>query len=85
MENLGKMPKLIINKWHWVAEEGFPEDECEWCLLMYRGHDGEDEVLVGSYYEEKNEFYVNFGLGGLVMDAESVVGWASLEDCTWEL
>ena len=83
VEDKQKIPQLLFDKWHWVETDGLPEEEYIWCILMWKCHDGTLDMHVGSYFEEKKEFYVNFGLGGAVLDADSVIGWADFADCEW--
>ncbi len=66
---------LSVDKWNLVSEKGLPEDG-EWCFLVWKHDDGELDWSVGGYSESENEFYVNFGMGGLVLSAEDVVAWA---------
>lgn len=66
---------LSVDKWNLVSEKGLPEDG-EWCFLVWKTHDGELDWSVGGYNESENEFYVNFGMGGLVLGAEDVIAWA---------
>lgn len=79
------IPKFKINNWHWVEEEGYPEDEFDWCLLMWKTKDGSLDLFVGSYNEKEEEFYVNFGFGGAILERESVIGWVPFEECKWEI
>lgn len=39
-----------------------------------------DGWLVGGYNGDENAFYADFGLGGMVADAEDVTSWALMED-----
>lgn len=66
---------LRVDKWNLVSEKGLPEDE-EWCFLVWKTEEGEFEWSVGGYSESEQRFYVNFGQGGLVLDAADVVAWA---------
>lgn len=66
---------LSVDKWNLVSEKGLPEDG-EWCFLVWKTAKGELDWSVGGYNENKQSFYVNFGLGGLVLDAEDVIAWA---------
>lgn len=75
--------KLSIDKWNLVSEDGLPEDG-EFCFLIWKSGDGEYDWGVGGYNESENEFYVNFGYGGLVFEAKDIVAWAILgEDETF--
>lgn len=78
------MPKLAIANWKWVAIDGLPTEDW-WCLIMWRNHKGKMNVHVGSYYEKDKQFYVNFGLGGSVLEQDSVVGWVSFDDLKWNV
>lgn len=85
MKNKMEIPMLKLNKWHWVEEEGYPKDDCMWCILMLKSDDGSLDVFAGGYNEHTQEFYANFGFGGAVIEAESVVGWVPFEECEWEV
>lgn len=79
------VPKLSFENWKWVAIDGLPTEDWWWCLIMWRTDDGELLVHVGSYFEERKEFYVNFGLGGSVLKADCVIGWVSFDDMKWDI
>lgn len=79
------VPKLTFENWKWVAIDGLPTEDWWWCLIMWQDHEGNMEVHVGSYFEERKEFYVNFGLGGSVLEADCVVGWVSFDDMKWDI
>lgn len=66
---------LSVDKWNLVSEKGLPEDG-EWCFLVWKTEDGELEWCVGGYSESEEQFYVNFGEGGMVLDANDVIAWA---------
>lgn len=66
---------LSVDKWNLVSEKGLPKDG-EWCFLVWKSSTGEIDWSVGGYSESEKTFYVNFGLGGLVLDAELVLAWA---------
>lgn len=69
--------KLSVEKWNLVSEKGLPEDST-WCFLVWQSDDGEYNWSMGGYNADEKFFYVNFGLGGLVLEAEHVVAWAVL-------
>jgi len=60
--------------WNLVSEVGYPEDG-EWCFVIYKVND-EYSFSVGGYSEREEQFYVNFGWGGSVLDEQSVHAWA---------
>lgn len=66
---------LSVDKWNLVSEKGLPEDG-EWCFLVSKTENGEWDWSVGGYNESEKSFYVNFGPGGLVLEAEDVIAWA---------
>ena len=72
--------KIPESAWNYVAEKGLPEED-DWCFLIcdYR-KDGNYSYEIGGYNKEKKSFYVNFGLGGLVITEEVVVAWVKLFD-----
>lgn len=63
--------------WKYVEESGLPEEDT-WCLVIWKDSNGDFDYHVGGYFEKDNEFYVNFGLGGCVLSADSVVAWVPL-------
>ena len=65
-------------KWNLVSKVGYPEDG-EWCFLIYKGRT-DYCYSVGGYDERKSNFYVNFGLGGAVLDEADVIAWALFEE-----
>lgn len=79
------VPKLAFENWKWVAIDGLPTEDWWWCLIMWRDHEGNLDVHVGRYFEECKEFYVNFGLGGSILEADSVIGWISFDDMKWDV
>ena len=66
---------LSVDKWNLVSEKGLPEDGA-WCFLVWKWENGELNWSVGGYNESEQSFYVNFGLGGLVLEAKDVIAWA---------
>lgn len=66
---------LSVDKWNLVSEKGLPEDG-EWCFLVWKTENGELDWSVGGYDEGEQSFYVNFGLGGLILEAKDVIAWA---------
>ena len=65
--------------WNLVSEKGLPEDG-EWCFIIYKtDREPQYDFFVGGYNEEQKEFWVSFGYGGAVVDAENVVAWADFE------
>lgn len=60
--------------WNLVSEVGYPED-AEWCFLIYKVRD-KYSFSVGGYSVYEEQFYVNFGLGGAVLDEQDVYAWA---------
>lgn len=67
--------KLSVDNWNYVEEKGLPKDGT-WCFLVWRSSDGELNWSAGGYNEKEKEFYISFGYGGLVLEAEKVVAWA---------
>lgn len=67
--------KLSVDKWNLVSEKGLPEDG-EFCFLVWKSDDGKYNWSVGGYDEKEKEFYIDFGYGGLVLEAERIVAWA---------
>ena len=65
-------------RWNYVKEKGLPEDD-GFCIVIWK-MGGTYDYHMGSYCEVNHQFYVNFGLGGMVLDADSVVAWAPLFD-----
>lgn len=63
--------------WNLVAEKGLPKDG-EWCFVIYKT-DTSYDYSIGGYSEDEHQFYANFGYGGLVLDADSVIAWALFE------
>ena len=66
---------LSVDKWNLVSEKGLPEDG-EWCFLVWKSENGELDWSIGGYNESEKNFYANFGLGGLVLEAKDVIAWA---------
>lgn len=66
---------LSVDKWNQVSEKGLPEDG-EWCFLVWKTEDGELQWSIGGYNESEENFYVDFGMGGMVLDAKDVIAWA---------
>jgi hypothetical protein len=74
--------KLSVDNWNIVSENGLPEDG-EFCFLIWKSSDGEYNWSVGGYNKNEKAFYVDFGLGGLVLEEKNVVAWAKFfEDAT---
>ena len=73
----GNKPQLIFEKWRFVEVDGYPSD-AEWCVALWKADNGEIEIFVGGYSEEKKTFYANFGLGGAVLDQEHICAWTPL-------
>lgn len=71
--------ELKINDWKMVASDGLPLDGT-WCFLIVKDKDGAISWELGGYNKERHEFYLNFGLGGLITIEENVIAWAPL-DC----
>ena len=69
--------KLILDKWNLVSEKGLPEDGT-WCFVAWKNCTGEYEWAIGGYQEAEHQFYVNFGMGGMVLEEEEAVAWAEL-------
>lgn len=72
---------LNVNKWNIVEEVGMP-NEYEFCFIVYRGKTNIEffSWSVGGYNPNNHEFYCNMGLGGMVVDADSVVAWKLIDD-----
>jgi hypothetical protein len=74
--------KLNVDNWNIVSEKGLPTDG-EFCFLVWKSSDGEYNWSVGGYNKNEKEFYVDFGLGGLVLEEKNVIAWAEFfEDAT---
>ena len=69
--------KLTLDKWNLVSEKGLPEDGT-WCFIAWRNCADEYEWTIGGYNEAEHQFYVNLGMGGMVLEAEEAVAWAKL-------
>jgi hypothetical protein len=67
--------KLSVDKWNLVSEKGLPEDG-EFCFLVWKSDDGKYNWSAGGYSEIDKEFYIDFGYGGMVLEAKDVVAWA---------
>jgi hypothetical protein len=67
--------KLSVDKWNLVSEKGLPEDG-EFCFLVWKSDDGKYNWSAGGYNEIDKEFYIDFGYGGMVIEAKDVVAWA---------
>ncbi len=65
------------SKWNYVEDIGLPEDG-QWCFLIWRTHKGDYTYHLGGYNDRENSFYVNFGMGGCVLEADSVIAWVDL-------
>lgn len=74
--------ELKVDRWHDVKTEGLPTKEWEWCFFYYLIK-GEPSWSVGAYFPEKEHFYVNFGLGGAIVDAKNVVAWAYFDEASF--
>lgn len=75
--------KLSVEKWNLVSEKGLPEDGT-WCFFVWQSDDGEYNWNVGGYNANEKIFFVDFGLGGLVLEEENIIAWAVLfEDETF--
>lgn len=72
--------EIRVRKWHSVSDEGYPEDGDICFIVTKTDGDAPDCWLVGGYNEDENAFYADFGLGGMVADAEDVTSWALMED-----
>lgn len=79
MEMEGYM-EIRVRKWHSVSDEGYPEDGDVCFIATKTDGDAPDGWLIGGYNEDENVFYADFGLGGMVTDAEDVIFWAHMED-----
>ena len=77
MQNFSfEIPK---EKWNIVSEVGLPQgDDGMWCLLVFDYFHNENYEYGFGGLRDDNTFYVNFGCGGMVSDADSVVAWVSL-------
>ena len=69
--------KLILDKWNLISEKGLPEDGTR-CFVAWRNCADEYEWMIGGYNEAEHQFYVNFGMGGMVLEEEEAVAWAEL-------
>lgn len=71
--------KFEITEWNLVADKGFPMgDEAMSCILVVKNLKGTYDYEFGGYNERFHSFYNNFGFGGCVIEADSVVAWAPL-------
>lgn len=77
---MGDYMEIRVRNWHRVSDEGYPEDGDICFIATKTGGDAADGWLVGGYNEDEKAFYADFGLGGMVADAEDVVFWALMED-----
>ncbi len=72
---------LIVPNWHWVDEVGLPKEEkFGFNYSFFILTDNYSLVEVYGYDEDNKSFYHNFGLGGGVVDEESVIAWAYFSD-----
>ena len=63
-----------------LNQNGNEPIDCEWYFVIYQSKDGEYVNFVGGYFEERKEFYANFGLGGAVLGLKDAIAWISLDD-----
>lgn len=78
--------KLVVDErqWNVVSEKGYPE-EYSWCFLILKTEaEGEYDYFVGGYIPDRKCFWVNFGLGGAVVDDNEVFAWAPFENAKIE-
>ena len=74
-----KLLRFVVDEWNFVADKGFPkDDEAMSCILVVKNVKGTYDYEFGGYNEQFHSFYNNFGLGGCVIEADSVVAWAPL-------
>lgn len=69
---------MIIKCENWHTPDEIPEDG-QICLLRL----DDDSVTVSAYYEEENNFYVNYGGCGFITDWAIVKAWVDIEECKW--
>ncbi len=70
--------KFEITDWNLIADKGLPNEEEMCYILVVKKAKGGYGYEFGGYKEESQSFYVNWGLGGCVIEADSVVAWAPL-------
>ena len=74
-----KLFRFVVDEWNFVSDKGFPTgDEAMSCILVVKNVNGTYGYDFGGYNEQFNSFYINFGFGGVVIEADSVVAWAPL-------
>ena len=68
-----------INKEDWkiIEEDGYPEDMTE-CIVLFKMDNGDTHFMIGAYSEDMNNFYVDYGWGGLVLDKEEAYAWCEI-------
>ncbi|MEF9983809.1 MAG: hypothetical protein RR710_04625 [Oscillospiraceae bacterium] len=72
--------KLCIENWNFVDKVGYPADG-EWCFIITQSRHGcLYDWSMGGYNAKHKTFYVNYGMGGLVEDQESVLAWKAFTD-----
>lgn len=71
--------RIEESDWNYVEEKGLPEDGT-WCFVIWKDSNGDYDYHLGGYDEDSNEFYVNFGMGGAVLSADSVIAWVPISE-----
>jgi hypothetical protein len=66
--------ELVIKDWQKVKDVGMPKDG-DFCFVIFGSEKDGYAWNVGGYHEEKELFYVNLGLGGMVIQKEKVIAW----------
>ena len=65
------------DQWIYVKDNGLPKDG-QWCFLISRLILGSYSYEFGGYNSMKGCFYINFGDGGCIINADSVIAWVPL-------
>ena len=63
-----------ISNLNYVEADGLPNDE-ELCFVVWADKEGNLDCFVGSYDENKKQFYADYGMGGVIVKAKSVIAW----------
>ena len=66
--------QFTIKDLKYTETDGFPEDE-EICFAVWKNKDGDFDCFIGAYNANKKCFYADFGFGGLILKADTVIAW----------
>ena len=66
--------QFTIKDLNYVETDGFPQDD-EICFVVWADKDNNIDCFIGGYNKKKEQFYADFGLGGFVINAKSVIAW----------